>query len=270
MSMRTLLSALRAIARSPGHAGQVLRNAPAVMAGADFAKGWKVVAPPHEPRAFSPNPLREFFEARTAGAGVWKWQHYFDIYHRHLGRFVGRDAHLLEVGVYSGGSLEMWREYLGKTSVIHGVDIAPECKVYERDNVHIMIGDQEDRAFWRRFRAQVPLLDVVIDDGGHTARQQIVTLEELLPHLRPGGVFLCEDVSGIHNEFAAYVSGLVAQLNQVHVKEGELLAAEPTMFQRAVYSIHCYPQVVVIERTEVAPTEFSAPKHGTEWQPFPV
>ena len=38
--------------------------------------------------------------------------------------------------------------------------------------------------------------------AGHTPEQQIVTLEEMLPHLRPGGVYLCEDVHGIHHDFA--------------------------------------------------------------------
>jgi hypothetical protein len=59
--------------------------------------------------------------------------------------------------------------------------------------IKIFIGDEEDRKFWRRFKAEVPAVDIVIDDGGHQTQQQVVTLEELLPHLRPGGVYICED-----------------------------------------------------------------------------
>jgi hypothetical protein len=37
--------------------------------------------------------------------------------------------------------------------------------------------------------------------------QQIATREELLPHLQPGGVFLCEDLHGAYNRFASLLAG---------------------------------------------------------------
>jgi hypothetical protein len=54
----------------------------------------------------------------------------------------------------------------------------------------VFVGDQADRSFWKRVKQEVPNLGVVIDDGGHIPEQQIVTLEEMFPHLRPGGVYL--------------------------------------------------------------------------------
>jgi hypothetical protein len=59
------------------------------------------------------NPLRRFFEAHKRGHGIWKWNHYFEIYHRHFSKFRGREVHILEIGIYSGGSLEMWKDYFG-------------------------------------------------------------------------------------------------------------------------------------------------------------
>jgi hypothetical protein len=38
------------------------------------------------------NPLRQYFDNNTEGPGIWKWTHYFDIYHRHFERFIGRDV----------------------------------------------------------------------------------------------------------------------------------------------------------------------------------
>jgi len=70
------------------------------------------------------------------------------------------------------------------------------------------IGDQADRRFWKRFKQEHPRIDVLIDDGGHEPEQQLVTLEEMLPHLRPGGVYICEDVHGERNRFNAYVHGV--------------------------------------------------------------
>src|SRR5262249_15852097 len=135
------------------------------------------------------------------------------VYDRHFSRFRGEDVHVLEIGVYSGGSLQMWRDYFGPKAHIYGVDIEPDCRVYEGDNVKIFIVDQADSRFWREFRQKVPMLDIVIDDGGHQTEQQIVTIEELLPFLRPGGVYCCEDVHGAFNHFASYVHGLDHKLN---------------------------------------------------------
>ena len=117
------------------------------------------------------NPLRMYFDSHAVGRGIWKWNHYFDIYHRHFQKFVGREVHVLEIGVYSGGSLEMWKSYFGPKSRIYGVDIEEDCRVYEDDSVRILVGDQADRSFWNRFKDEVAAVDVIIDDGGHQATE---------------------------------------------------------------------------------------------------
>jgi len=218
------------------------------------------------------NPLRDYFEANTSGPGIYKWLHYFEIYDRHLARFVGQDVHLLEIGVFSGGSLGMWRSYFGPKFRMTGVDIEPACKAYENEYARIVIGDQEDRAFWRKFWAESPPIDIIIDDGGHTPEQQRVTLEECLPRLRPGGVFICEDIHRVRNRFNSYLDGLGAALNpMIHGTEptpagNHRVAATP--FQSRIHSIHRYPYLAVIEtRREPLPTLDSV-RRGSEWQPF--
>jgi hypothetical protein len=218
------------------------------------------------------NTLRAFFEARAVGRGIWKWNHYFEIYDRHFQRFRGREVRILEIGVYSGGSLEMWRDFFGPGCQIYGVDVEPTCKAYEGDSIRVFVGDQGERQFWKRFRSEVPTLDIVVDDGSHKPEDQIVTLEELLPHLQPGGVYLCEDVHGVFNGFALYVLGLAQRLNASPVVEHRnnnerRLTCKTEALQSGVRSIHLYPFVTVIERTDCAVTEFVAPKHGTQWAP---
>jgi hypothetical protein len=219
------------------------------------------------------NPLRDYFDTHSQGPGIWKWRHYFEIYERHLGKFVGRPSNLLEIGIYSGGSLGMWRHYFGPTARIFGVDIEGACKAYENEFVRVFIGDQADRTFWQKFRDQTPPLDIVIDDGGHRAEQQIVTLEETLPYLRPGGVYLCEDVSPAPNNFTRYVSGLASQLNSTRGLKSSPdnpdrdMTVPATAFQSAIHSVHLYPFVVVIERTQRPTTKFESSRRGTQWQP---
>ena len=216
----------------------------------------------------SMNPLWDYFQNHWDGRGIWKWVHYFDIYHRHLSRFVGQKVNVMEIGIYSGGSLEMWRSYFGEKSHIYGVDIKEACKVYENDHISVFIGDQADRAFWSTFRKSVESIDIIIDDGGHTPEHQQITLEEMLPHLRPGGVYLCEDVHRVSNRFSAFVTGLVSELNGMNLISGPLLQSSVSQFQSSIHSIHFYPYVVVIEKHPVSPTKLSALKHGIEWQPF--
>jgi hypothetical protein len=219
-----------------------------------------------------PNPLADYFRAHKTGPGIWKWEHYFDIYHRHFARFRDREVHVLEIGIYSGGSLNMWQQYFGTECRIYGVDIEPACRTYESDRVRVFIGDQQDRAFWQMFKKEVPRVDIVIDDGGHQVEQQIATLEELLPHLQPGGVFLCEDLYGPYNRFACYVGGLALQLNPAVLTSEDpdkrQAVVKPSAFQSAIHSVHCYPYVTVIEKHEQSTSEFVLSKHGTEWQPF--
>ena len=102
------------------------------------------------------NPLLDYFDSHLQGPGLWKWRHYFEIYHRHFAKFVGRELCLLEIGIYSGGSIAMWKEYFGSGVRIFGVDIAEECKAYEDERTSILIGDQSDRDFWGASEARGP------------------------------------------------------------------------------------------------------------------
>jgi len=219
--------------------------------------------------ANSENPLARYFESHQDGRGILKWLHYFDIYHRYFQKFVGKEVHVVEIGIFSGGSLDMWKEYFGPNCRIYGVDIQEECKAYEDARTKIFVGDQGDRAFWQSFKRSVPRVDIVIDDGGHLPHQQMVTLEEMLPHVRPGGVFLCEDIHGVHQGFTAYSYGLADRLNAYATnKEGS--AIEPSEFQRSIHAVHLYPYVTVIEKADSVVDQFVCPGRGTEWAPFPL
>jgi hypothetical protein len=219
------------------------------------------------------NDLQRYFDGVQSGHGIWKWQHYFEIYDRHFSKFRNKQVNVLEIGIYSGGSLGMWRNYFGDGCTVFGVDIADSCRVYEADGIRVFIGDQADRDFWTRFKEQTPKIDLVIDDGGHEPLQQLVSFEELFPHLNPGGIYLCEDIAGKTQRFAAYVSGLSCQMHASPLErdatnDERRLVVKASPFQSVVHSIHVYPFVAVVEKRSAPIAEFVAPKHGTQWQPF--
>jgi len=238
-----------------------------------FFGGWNALKLAELPPSV-PNPLRDFFDARTTGPGIWKWNHYFDIYHQHFQKFRGRKMRVLEIGVYSGGSLDMWADYFGEGCQIIGVDIEPRCLAYERPGVKIVVGDQSSRDFWARFRAENEPVDIVIDDGSHVPEMQIITLEELLPHVRPGGVYVCEDIHGTLSPFSSYAAGLAQSLNacergQDNLTDGERrIVFQSIPLQSVIQGVFFYPFMVVIEKNPKERPELVAAKHGTEWQPF--
>jgi len=209
--------------------------------------------------------LEAYFDGHLQGPGIWKWRHYFEIYDRHLARFRGARPRLVEIGIYSGGSLEMWHDYFGSGAEVCGIDIEPACKAYESAGTRVFIGDQDDRTFLDAFLTEVPAFDVVIDDGGHLADQQIATFEALFPHVRPGGVFVCEDIHGRGHATHAFFDGVAREL---HVIRGDTSGFPTTAWQSSVASVHIYAFVTVIEKRAAPLASLEAPKHGTQWEPF--
>lgn len=273
-AVRRIVRVFRSAVRDRQLTSESLEILPSVVRGAKFSREDVVSCKEKNINQGdkATNPLLDYFQNHQQGPGIWKWMHYFDIYHRHFKKFIGREVHILEVGIYSGGSLPMWRQYFGKDCRVYGVDIEEDCMVYEDDRTEVFIGDQADRSFWKRVKEAAPKIDIVIDDGGHQPEQQVVTLEEMLPHLRPGGVYLCEDIHGACNRFSGYIHGLASSLHATapcSMASGvDGLAHTPSEFQAAIDSIHVYPYVAVIEKREELLQQLIAPKHGTRWQPF--
>ena len=212
------------------------------------------------------NPFRDWLAAHVSGPGVWKWDHYLDIYARYFERFRGSEVHVAECGVFGGGSLRMWRDYFGDRCTVYGIDINPHCKRYRSERIEIFIGDQGNRDFWQRFKRSVPVLHIFIDDGSHLPDHQATTLEEILPHLQPGGVYICEDIHGIHNPFAGYVAALTHRLNEA-LPGDQPWSYRATGLQRFVKAVHQYPYLAVIERNERPMEAFVSRRAGTEWPP---
>jgi SAM-dependent methyltransferase len=270
--IHVLADFLRSATKNPRLTALSLELLPSVVRGMRFGHETTFSPRPQSEDKVSEvsNPLLAYFNAHKEGAGIWKWMHYFDIYQRHFSKFVGREVHVLEVGIYSGGSLSMWREYFGKGCRVYGVDILEACMAFKDVGIEVFIGDQADRSFWAKVKKAVPTVDILIDDGGHHPEQQRITLEEMLPHIAPGGVYLCEDILGPFNTFAAYVQGLASGLNFATPaempKDATGFAFAVTSLQATIDSIHLYPFVAVIEKRERNLGLLMAPKHGTQWE----
>jgi 23S rRNA U2552 (ribose-2'-O)-methylase RlmE/FtsJ len=204
------------------------------------------------------NDLEKYFQANT-GRLIHKLNHYFEIYDRHFAKFRGTEVHVVEFGVSQGGSLQMWKDYFGPKCHIYGVDINPHCKSMEEDRVQVFIGDQEDRNFLKSLATQIPRIDILIDDGGHTMRQLIATFEELFHHVSANGVYLGEDLCccywpqwgggyGRKDTFLEYSKAFIDRIHAWHSKSRRLTVSD---FTRSVHSLHYYDSILVIEKRPV-------------------
>lgn len=125
---------------------------------------------------------------------VKKHTNYFSVYEDILARYRNQECKILEIGVLDGGSLLLWKRYLGPRARIIGVDINPRASELESNEFEIVIGDQSSTEFWRNLRITFGQFDLIIDDGGHTNRQQMITLLNSIELLKDGGKLVIEDV----------------------------------------------------------------------------
>lgn len=202
------------------------------------------------------NALGKYFY-NNKGKLIHKWIHYFDIYDRHFSQYRGKNITILEFGVFQGGSLEMWRKYFGKKARIIGVDVNPKCKTLEGKNIEIYIGDQEDRKFLQQLMKKIGKVDVVIEDGGHTMKQQIATFEEVYPHVRNGGVFLIEDLHTSYWEeygggykkrttFIEYAKNIIDDINAWHSRDRVKHSINNNTL--SIKGMHVYDSIIVFDK----------------------
>jgi len=118
---------------------------------------------------------------------------YFHSYDHFFNQFRNKEITFVEIGVLDGGSLFMWRDYFGSKARVIGVDLNPEANKWKAEGFEIFIGNQSDENFWKKFSDKVGPIDIILDDGGHTYEQQIITTECLLDTIKDGGMILIED-----------------------------------------------------------------------------
>lgn len=207
------------------------------------------------------NDLEKFFLEKSHLL-IDKWTHYFEVYEREFSRFRGKKIRMLEIGVFEGGSLQMWSDYFGSKAEIIGVDINPRCKEFETGNIKVEIGSQEDFGFLNYLKDKYGEFDIILDDGGHTMRQQNISFHTLFPAVKNGGVYLCEDCHTSYMEpwgggyrrdttFWELAKNLTDGLNDQFIKSDDYM---PETESSSVKSVRFYNSIVVFEKEKMGDT----------------
>ncbi len=189
------------------------------------------------------------------GRVIHKWTHFFPAYERHFGRYLNRPLVLCEIGCGQGGSLQMWKRYLGPYAQIVGLDARQEVAGLEEEQIATRVGHPHDPAFLARVVEEFGPPDIVIDDGTHVMGHILSSFRFLYPRMDRNGVYMVEDLhaaywqefgGGLRREgsFIEVCKALIDELN-ADLSRG---AMQPTVFTRTTLSMHFYDSLVVFER----------------------
>jgi hypothetical protein len=207
------------------------------------------------------NKFQQYFWKINKKCLIHKWHHYFEIYETYASKFQGTSPKILEVGLWKGGSLEMWNYYFDSECTIYGVDIDKNCKklpqVLNAINIIVDIGDQSNRQFWYDYFSNIDFnFDIIVDDGGHLMDQQINTFECCFKHLSKGGVYICEDThtsymheyGGDLNKNTTFMNYIKNYLDKIHSNHFnyQLKNKYPV---NDIESIHFHESITVIKKS---------------------
>jgi len=132
---------------------------------------------------------------------------YFAAYVELFGHLVNKKCVFIETGILDGGSLFMWRKWLGPDARIIGIDLNPEAIKWRDSGFEIFIGDQGDPEFWKTTLREIGNFDALLDDGGHQSFQQIVTAIEAIKWASNNCVIAVEDTAtSFMKDFSAHGS----------------------------------------------------------------
>ncbi len=123
--------------------------------------------------------------------------HYLRSYEAYLQPLRDQDVKLLELGIFKGGSLQLWRDYFPKGTIV-GLDLNPVSIDDPSGRIRIYQGEQQDTGLLDRIaRENAPEgFDVIIDDCSHIGELTRISFWHLFDnHLKPGGLYVIEDWS---------------------------------------------------------------------------
>lgn len=122
---------------------------------------------------------------------------YGQFYDKHFSSYRSSAKKILEIGVDTGISIQVWLDYFPAAS-IYGMDITllDSLLFNDKENrVTLFLGDQGNiRDLDKFIELHGGDFDIIIDDGGHTMQQQQLTFKTYFPLLKPGGMYVVEDL----------------------------------------------------------------------------
>jgi hypothetical protein len=188
------------------------------------------------------------------------YHNYLSIYEKYFEQYRDSLENFLEIGLWEGESIRMWREYFTSGNLV-GADILDLTHV-ALPNTQIHICDQSDRGQLEDLASKTfSSYDIIIDDGGHMMHQQQITLATMFKYLKPGGVFVIEDLHTSGN--AAYTRpGDTDTLQMLREYNESKQIVSNCMTLEEIQYLNDHIDTITIENGNVSEIAFITKKHA--------
>ncbi|SCG58567.1 class I SAM-dependent methyltransferase [Micromonospora halophytica] len=199
------------------------------------------------------------------GSDKWASFHWYTgHYEEQFARYRDQPVRLLEIGIggfdgqLGGASLKMWKKYFHR-GLIYGLDLFDKSAL-NQGRLTALTGDQSDPAALTAIAEEHGPFDIVIDDGSHENEHVRTSFDALFPYVRPGGLYVIEDMQTSYIPRCGGTAGPVAGpdttvgllkrlLDDIHHNEQEPRIAEaPTITQSQVVSVRVCRNIAFIEK----------------------
>lgn len=125
--------------------------------------------------------------------------HFTPVYEKYFNALKDLPINILEIGISTGNSLNLWTEFFPNANV-YGIDIV-DCKHMTRGKIKTFQCDQSNREEMKKIMEQLPLMDIIIDDGSHVISHQQITIATLFPFVKSKGMYWIEDLHTSDNQW---------------------------------------------------------------------
>lgn len=135
---------------------------------------------------------------------------YGELYDSIFAKYRDNATSILEIGVFSGASAQVWTEYFPNAHV-NGVDITLSRVRFGKENPRITFYEMDGTTQATRDAFASKKFDIIIDDGSHNPNHQIASFKLFASLLADDGVYIIEDIDGGHADRVREETFKVAQ-----------------------------------------------------------
>ena len=174
---------------------------------------------------------------------------YFDVYDELFSKYRNKRITFIEVGVLSGGSLFMWRNFFGTKARIIGIDLNPKAKKWTKHGFEIFVGNQSDPIFWKNLKSKIGQVDIILDDGGHKYIDQITTIEFMLEKIKNNGMIVVEDthtsyIDDFGDKNYSFINYIKKKIDKINYRSHRINKKDP---ETKIWSLRVFESIVAIE-----------------------
>ena len=127
---------------------------------------------------------------------------YTPVYHDLFKDIRHKKLNILELGICTGGSLQLWNEYFPNSHIL-GMDVTYQLlkQGMNEPRIQYILRDAYSHDTINKYKSNGMKFDIIIDDGPHTKESQEICAEHYPQFLKDDGILVIEDIQSFDDVF---------------------------------------------------------------------